>query len=217
MSSWYVWSALGGYPETPGAAELALGSPEFTRIAIRLADGKTIAESAPAAADDAPYVQTMTLNGTPWPKTYLPASIFTDGATLSWTLGAAPGPTWGTGADDAPPSNTAGLLDALGYLADADNGVVVTSGAGATLTVGVQSLSPVSQTITWTASAPSGSGITMTAAAGTITVSSEAKATQTVDVRVPPGTPDGQYMVTFTLKTAAGTALPEVVAEVDVT
>jgi predicted alpha-1,2-mannosidase len=216
MSSWYVWSALGGYPETPGAAELALGSPEFTRIAIRLADGKTITESAPAAADDAPYVETMTLNGAAWSKAYLPASIFTDGATLSWTLGASPDPTWASGAGDAPPSNTAGLLGALGYLANAGNGVVVTPGASAALTLGVQSMSAASQTISWTASASAGSGLTV-AAGGTMTVSSESKATQTVDVDVPPGTPDGQYTVTFALDSGSGTALPDVVAEVDVT
>jgi len=27
MSSWYVWSAIGMYPEIPGRAELVLGSP----------------------------------------------------------------------------------------------------------------------------------------------------------------------------------------------
>ena len=30
MSAWYVWSALGLYPETPGTADLAIGSPLFT-------------------------------------------------------------------------------------------------------------------------------------------------------------------------------------------
>src|SRR5262249_48621154 len=29
MSSWYVWSAIGGYPETPGIATVAIGSPMF--------------------------------------------------------------------------------------------------------------------------------------------------------------------------------------------
>ena len=63
MSSWYVWSALGGYTETPGSATLALGSPEFSSIAIHLGNGKTITESAPQAADNTPYVQSVTLNG----------------------------------------------------------------------------------------------------------------------------------------------------------
>ena len=30
MSAWYVWSALGMFPETPGTSDLALGSPLFT-------------------------------------------------------------------------------------------------------------------------------------------------------------------------------------------
>ena len=52
MSSWYVWSALGAYPEMPGSATVALGSPLFTAIAIHLGNGATITESAPSAADD---------------------------------------------------------------------------------------------------------------------------------------------------------------------
>jgi predicted alpha-1,2-mannosidase len=39
MSSWYVWSAIGMYPEIPGRAELVLGSPLFTSIRIRRAAG----------------------------------------------------------------------------------------------------------------------------------------------------------------------------------
>jgi putative alpha-1,2-mannosidase len=31
MSAWYVWSALGMFPETPGTPTLALGSPMFTQ------------------------------------------------------------------------------------------------------------------------------------------------------------------------------------------
>ena len=50
MSSWYVWSALGAYPETPGSAEVALGSPLFPAITLDLANGKTITETAPAAS-----------------------------------------------------------------------------------------------------------------------------------------------------------------------
>ena len=34
LSAWYVWSALGLYPETPGTADLALGSPVFPHAVI---------------------------------------------------------------------------------------------------------------------------------------------------------------------------------------
>ena len=34
MSSWYVWSSLGMYPETPGTPVLALGAPIFSRARL---------------------------------------------------------------------------------------------------------------------------------------------------------------------------------------
>ena len=36
MSSWYVWAAMGLYPETPGRGELVLGSPLFPHITMTL-------------------------------------------------------------------------------------------------------------------------------------------------------------------------------------
>ena len=36
LSSWYVWAALGLYPETPGVANLAMTSPLFPRVADHL-------------------------------------------------------------------------------------------------------------------------------------------------------------------------------------
>ncbi len=218
MSSWYVWSALGGYPEMPGSATLALGSPMFTHIAIRLADGRTITENAPAAADDAPYVHNLSINGTSWPGAYLPAGVFTNGGTLTWSLGTAPDPTWGTGAGDAPPSSTQGLLAALGYLSSPDDvDAVVAPGDSTTLTFGVQSMSDTSQQIDWTAAGPSGAGIEVGPTTGTLDVQSEAKSTQSVVIQVPSSTADGQYPVTIALQTATGATLPDVVAEIDVT
>ncbi|WP_163568566.1 glycoside hydrolase domain-containing protein [Fodinicola feengrottensis] len=40
MSSWYVWSELGFYPETPGTSTLVLGSPVFQKAVITLANNK---------------------------------------------------------------------------------------------------------------------------------------------------------------------------------
>ncbi len=56
-------------------------------IAIHLADGNVISETAPAAGADAPYVENLTLNGAAWPATYVPAGIFVNGGSLDWTLG----------------------------------------------------------------------------------------------------------------------------------
>jgi len=215
MSSWYVWSALGGYPEMPGSAELALGSPLFSTVSIELADGKRITEAAPAAAPDAPYVQHLTVNGASWPRAYLPADVIADGATLAWSLAAAP-TTWGDAPGDAPRSDTQGLLPALGYLVGASASPVVEPGGSATLLLGAQSMARTAQRIRWTASVAPGSGIEVAPATGVITAQREDRATQAVEIHVASNTASNRYLVRFQLRTATGTKLPDVVAEVDV-
>ncbi len=120
MSSWYVWAALGMYPEVPGRGELVLGSPLFPHITISLADGKTIVIDAPAASDATPYVQSLQAQGiTPGANAcvaasisgaaaydcpWLPASVTDTGAQLDFTLGSSPNPSWADTPGDAPPS-----------------------------------------------------------------------------------------------------------------
>ena len=94
MSSWYVWSALGMYPETPGTADLALGSPMFTQAVITLPIGNTLTINGNGAADDAPYVQSATWNGAAWNNAYAPTAAITSGGTLSYTLGTTANTSW---------------------------------------------------------------------------------------------------------------------------
>ncbi|SHN29719.1 lectin [Actinacidiphila paucisporea] len=104
MSAWYVFSAMGFYPETPGTADLALGSPLFTSVDVTLGSGGHILVNAPAAADNAPYVQSATLNGANWNNAYLPPSFASSGGTLNLTLGTSANTNWATAASSAPPS-----------------------------------------------------------------------------------------------------------------
>jgi predicted alpha-1,2-mannosidase len=103
MSAWYVWSALGLYPETPGTADLALGSPLFTS-AVVTAGAHTLTINAPAAADGSPYVQSLTLDGNPWNKAYVPASYLTGSTELDFTLSSTANTSWAAAASAAPPS-----------------------------------------------------------------------------------------------------------------
>jgi hypothetical protein len=112
------------------------------------------------------------------------------------------------------------VLPALGYVSGPggnDNPLVVTApGTSSTLTLGVQSMTNSSQSIGWTASATSGSGLQVGPTSGSILVGKEKQATQPVQVTVPAGTPDGRYQVTFQLRSATGTPLPNVVQDVAV-
>ncbi|WP_329049020.1 lectin [Amycolatopsis sp. NBC_01488] len=113
MSAWYVFSALGFYPMTPGTADLALGSPLFTQAVVTLPSGTTLTVNAPAAADNAPYVQSATWNGSAWNSAYVPTSALGSGGTLAFTLGTSANTSW---AASSPPPSYNGTLPHLGPL-----------------------------------------------------------------------------------------------------
>lgn len=103
LSSWYVFAAIGLYPEIPGVGGFVTGSPLFTAVTIHLAGGHTLQINAPAASDENPYVQSSNLNGQPTTSLWLPWSAVKNGATLDFILGSS-ATNWGSSALDAPPS-----------------------------------------------------------------------------------------------------------------
>jgi len=103
MSAWYVFSAIGLYPEIPGVGGFVIGSPLFTSIKVHLAHKHVLQINAPAASDTTPYVQSLKLNGHPTTKLWLPWQTVKNGATLAFSLGDTAS-TWGSNLADAPPS-----------------------------------------------------------------------------------------------------------------
>lgn len=209
MSAWYVWSALGFYPETPGAADLALGSPVFANAKISLPSGRSLTISAPKASVTTPYVQSMTLNGSSWAHAYLPPSVASDGGALTFNLSATPNKAWASAAGDAPPSNRAGLASALGW--SSSSVVVAAPGGSTTLSLGARDLSGRKQTVSWSA-VPS-TGLSVGPASGSLIVPKSGDGSQTVSITVP--TTEGRYYQSFTLRDAVGNPLPSVTVEID--
>lgn len=103
MSSWYVWSALGLYPEIPGRAELVLGSPLFPHAVVHRKDGD-ITIDAPGASTANRYVHALSLNGKPHAQAWLPADFATHGGKLVFALQSSADTAWGSGSKNAPPS-----------------------------------------------------------------------------------------------------------------
>ncbi|HEU5417417.1 MAG TPA: lectin [Streptosporangiaceae bacterium] len=103
LSAWYVWSALGLYPVTPGTADLALGSPAFPRVVISRPAGRALVILGAGAAPAAPYVQAATWDGRSWDRAYAPGRALA-GGTLRFTLGVSPAPDWAAAPSAAPPS-----------------------------------------------------------------------------------------------------------------
>ena len=57
MSAWYVLSAIGFYPVTPGSGRFMIGSPVFDEVKINLENGKTFTIKANNQSDENIYVQ----------------------------------------------------------------------------------------------------------------------------------------------------------------
>uniref|UniRef100_E6PGX8 Alpha-1,2-mannosidase n=1 Tax=mine drainage metagenome TaxID=410659 RepID=E6PGX8_9ZZZZ len=103
MSAWYVWSALGLYPQNPAERYLDIGAPLFTHAVITPSHGPVLTIDAPQAGADAPYVQRVSVNGRVWNRPWI-ALPQAGTLHLSFALGARPNRSWGSARADAPPS-----------------------------------------------------------------------------------------------------------------
>jgi putative alpha-1,2-mannosidase len=99
MSAWYVFAAIGMFPQTPGRAEMLLGSPIFTRVIVDRANGVHL--TIDADSTDA-YVQSVKLNNSTLRRSWLPESFLQRGGTVTFTQTTTPNTTWGTAPADLP-------------------------------------------------------------------------------------------------------------------
>jgi predicted alpha-1,2-mannosidase len=201
MSSWYVWTAMGMYPEIPGRAEFTLTAPLFSKVVLTRPTGQKITINAPGAATAVPYVTGLKVNGQPSTRPWLPESFINNGGTLDYTLSATPDTTWGSAPADAPPSFPDGAVNAFGYVDPAR--VVAPAGGSGAATVGAQDFSGQGGTVHWTAQPPA--GITVTPSSGDITVPAGGKAGAPVTVAVAAGTAEATYRVPISYTEAGGT------------
>ena len=112
MASWYVLAALGMHPEIPGDDVLVLNGPLFPQAVVHLTNGDlTITGSG--AADNAPYVQSLTVNGQAWNAPWVRFASLARGGTLAFTMGASPNTNWGSALAAAPPSYADGMTTPL--------------------------------------------------------------------------------------------------------
>ncbi|HEY4003494.1 MAG TPA: GH92 family glycosyl hydrolase [Candidatus Xenobia bacterium] len=101
MSAWYVMSALGFYPVCPGQPIYAVGSPLFSRAVLHLPNSKDFTVST---AGSGPYIQSATLDGTPWTHPWFSQDDLSKGGELHLVMGPRPNRDWGNAPEDAPPS-----------------------------------------------------------------------------------------------------------------
>lgn len=112
LSAWYVWSALGLGPVTPGAPFYVIGSPVFERAELDLPGRKDVTIEAPGASLVGKYVQSATLGGKPFDQSWLTHAVLRKGGTLRLEMGTQPSSWAAAGA--RPPSVSDSTLDDFG-------------------------------------------------------------------------------------------------------
>ncbi len=87
MSAWYVLSALGFYPVTPGTNQYVIGTPLFKKAVIHLENKKNFTIIANNISNDNFYIQSASLNNKAYLKSYLQHETIMNGGKLSFTMG----------------------------------------------------------------------------------------------------------------------------------
>jgi predicted alpha-1,2-mannosidase len=127
LSAWYVFGALGLYPEVPGVGLLAVGSPLFGSASIALPHHRHATITANAytfrrsrqkgkhrgpskvhrislSPSVAPYIRSLRIDGRPYGKPWTTYCALAKGAHLAFQLGPHPDRSWGATAAALPPS-----------------------------------------------------------------------------------------------------------------
>lgn len=104
MSAFYVFSAMGFYPVSPGIPAYNIGSPLFDKSAINLADGGQFTITAHNNSHDNKYVVAAKINGKTLDGPWFWHKEIVAGGELELWMSDRPNKSWGSSPECAPPS-----------------------------------------------------------------------------------------------------------------
>ncbi|MEI6680330.1 MAG: GH92 family glycosyl hydrolase [Mariniphaga sp.] len=107
MSAWYIFSALGFYPVAPGQNVFVIGTPIFEESTLDLGayfGNQKFTVKAQGVSSSNFYIQSATLNGKTYNKSWITHEDIVKGGILIFKMGSKPNNQWGNNAEDIPPS-----------------------------------------------------------------------------------------------------------------
>ncbi len=102
MSAWHVMSAMGFYQVNPSNGVYVFGSPLFPKATIHLPEGKTFEIVAQNNNKENIYIQSVTLNGQPYEKSYILYEDIMKGGNLTFVMGNTPNKAFGAAPENRP-------------------------------------------------------------------------------------------------------------------
>jgi predicted alpha-1,2-mannosidase len=95
-SAWYVFSALGFYPVTPGTDQYVIGSPLFSRATLKFENGKKLVIDATGNSKENIYAGDIRLNKKELKRNYIRHSELQAGGRLHFKMQSVPDKTRNT-------------------------------------------------------------------------------------------------------------------------
>ena len=101
-SAWYVFSAMGFYPVTPGTGQYAMGSPLFKSVKLHLQNGNTFEIKAAKNSKENIYVNSVRKGKVVYAKNYITYDDIMNGSIFSLDMSSEPNINLGTDKTSKP-------------------------------------------------------------------------------------------------------------------
>ncbi len=101
-SAWYVFSAMGFYPVTPGTNQYVFGSPLFDKVTLQLENGKKLVIETKNNSSENVYVQNIKFNNKNIDANFITHENLLKGGKITFSMGPEPESKRGTGEEAAP-------------------------------------------------------------------------------------------------------------------
>lgn len=102
MSAWYVFTALGFYPVHPTAGVYVFGSPLVESATIHTVSGRDFTVRTVNNSAENIYIQSVTLDGKPYDRSYVTHGDLLRGGELVFTMGPEPNTAFGAAPENRP-------------------------------------------------------------------------------------------------------------------
>ncbi len=104
LTAFVVFSQLGFYPVTPGLPIYVIGSPVFKSAKLNIGSGKTFEIECINYSPENKFIQSATLNGKVWDKSWFSHDELMKGGKLVFVMGKYPNKNWAISDNAVPPS-----------------------------------------------------------------------------------------------------------------
>jgi len=104
MSAWHIMSALGLYQVNPSNGIYVFGSPLFKKATVKLPEGKTFVIEAPENSEKNVYIQSATLNGEDYQKSFITYDDIMKGGVLTFKMSSEANKSFGQAQENRPVS-----------------------------------------------------------------------------------------------------------------